>query len=353
LSQQRVDVIYKAEAMALQSAKKVGPAYRTTSGDALSRGGDTSTVTHKQTVASVPMSDTKKAVARSASRETTSDREPYSAGTWLFSTLVCALILYAWKARHSGDITPKVGLGYALGIVGSLMMLALLLYPLRKTWKRLSRSGSMQAWFTLHMMFGVLGPALVIVHSNFGLESTNATVAMVVMLLVVASGIFGRYIYSQVHIGMSGKRAEVSELLSDANAMRAAFGDDMQHAPEIETELKLYEETARAYRMSTLGSFRATLFLGFRSRKSHRFVRHEAQAIISARALREHWDRDTHRERLRAALSHFDAYFAAVRHAAGLHFFERLFRFWHVFHMPLFLLLIMVAIGHVVAVHLY
>jgi uncharacterized membrane protein len=336
--------------MATQSVRKINPAYHTMGDDALRPAREKSEVTHKQSSEPTSMPQ---AAAGAPSPKTTAERGQYSAGTWLFSTLVFILIVYAWKARHSGDLTPKVGLGYALGIVGSLMMLSLLLYPLRKTWKRLSRAGSMQAWFTLHMMLGVMGPALVIVHSNFTLDSKNATVAMVVMLLVVVSGIFGRYIYSQVHVGMSGKRTVLSELLSDADAMREAFGADMEHAPEIEVELKRYEDTARAYRLSTLGSFRATLFLGFHSRKSQRYVKSEAQAIISARALREHWDRDTHRERLSAALSHFDSYFETVRHAAGLHFFERLFRFWHVFHMPLFLLLIMVALGHVIAVHLY
>ncbi len=44
---------------------------------------------------------------------------------------------------------------------------------------------------------------------------------------------------------------------------------------------------------------------------------------------------------------------AAVRKAAAFAFYERLFALWHVLHLPLFILLILAAIIHVVAVHFY
>jgi hypothetical protein len=215
------------------------------------------------------------------------------------------------------------------------------------------RSGSVRQWFTIHMLLGVLGPTLIVIHSNFTLKSTNATVAMTIMLLVVASGLFGRYIYSQIHVGMSGKRSDLRGLLADVAAMREAFGVDMEHAPEIRSQLVTFEAQAKALRTSKFGSFRATVLLVPRSRRLQRQVKAEAQAIISARALREHWDAATHRRRVEAALAQLDVYISTVRRASSLHFFARLFRLWHVLHMPLFLLLIMVAIGHVIAVHLY
>ena len=193
------------------------------------------------------------------------------AGTWpvaelAFCSVVIASLGYAYWVRREGLLTPAAGIGYYLGIAGSLMMLSLLLYPLRKTWKVLQNAGSVHLWFNVHAAFGILGPALVIAHSNFELNSTNATVAMAIMLLVVASGVIGRYIYSLIHVGMSGKRAQLSELLDDADALRHAFGKDMQLAPEIEAELKAYEEEVLKSRKSALGSFAASLFVSARSR---------------------------------------------------------------------------------------
>ena len=39
--------------------------------------------------------------------------------------------------------------------------------------------------------------------------------------------------------------------------------------------------------------------------------------------------------------------------AAEFSFYERIFRMWHILHMPLFCLLIATGIAHIVAVHLY
>jgi hypothetical protein len=42
-----------------------------------------------------------------------------------------------------------------------------------------------------------------------------------------------------------------------------------------------------------------------------------------------------------------------MRQVAQLSVYERFFSLWHLFHMPLFLLLIVSAIAHVIAVHMY
>ena len=48
------------------------------------------------------------------------------------------------------------------------------------------------------MVLGILGPTLIILHSNFKIGSLNSRLALFTMLVVVASGIVGRYLYSQV-----------------------------------------------------------------------------------------------------------------------------------------------------------
>ncbi len=272
---------------------------------------------------------------------------------FLFAAAVVAVVGYAWSERLEGEITPKSGAGYMLGICGSLMMLSLLLYPLRKYWKPLQRLGSVPAWFRTHMALGILGPALVAIHSNFSLESQNATVATTIMLLVVLSGIVGRYIYAHVYVVATGQRLEVKQLIQDAETLRAAFGSNLEYAPDIEVMLASFEQQATAMRKSTLGSLKATLLLPGLARACQKTVREEAEAIVSARALRENWPVFVYEQRISEVHRHFDAYFHTVQQAASLHFFARLFRLWHIFHLPLFLMLILAAVGHVIAVHLY
>jgi hypothetical protein len=42
-----------------------------------------------------------------------------------------------------------------------------------------------------------------------------------------------------------------------------------------------------------------------------------------------------------------------MRQVAQLSFYERVFSMWHVFHMPLFILMVISALVHVLAVHMY
>ena len=346
--------------MARRPVAQSARSYGTSSPDALAAPAGSRAAIHNQ-VAPAPASGPPRPQTKAAARPapavpkdiTPKPAKTWPLGTWLLCAAVAGLLVWSRHANEEGDLTPAEGLGYWLGITGAVMMLSLLLYPVRKHWKALNSFGSVRLWFNTHMVLGILGPALILAHSGFELRSTNATVAMTMMALVVLSGIVGRYIYSRVHSGMSGKKAELSELLADADALRKAFGEDMRHAPEIEAELAAFEAEAAALRKSAYGSLHAALFLGAKSRATQRHLRGEAIAIISARALRERWDTGTLEANTDAVIAHLDAYFATVRRASTLHVFERVFRLWHFLHLPLFLLLIFAAVAHIIAVHLY
>src|SRR5579862_1067 len=46
----------------------------------------------------------------------------------IFSVGIAALMLIGWLGRDDNGLTPKSGLGYWLGIAGSVLMLLLLVY---------------------------------------------------------------------------------------------------------------------------------------------------------------------------------------------------------------------------------
>ena len=59
-------------------------------------------------------------------------------------------------------------------------------------------------------------------------------------------------------------------------------------------------------------------------------------------------------DRLReTAIGYIDDRLAATRRVVEFGAFERLFSLWHALHMPLFLMLIVAGIVHVIAVHVY
>ena len=134
---------------------------------------------------------------------------PFSA--LFIASLAIALGAGAWVAGTLRLYSPGSDLGFALGVTGTLMMAALLTYPLRKRLRLLRRAGDLRHWFRVHMFLGVAGPVLVMYHSTLRASSLNAAVALYSMLLVAASGIVGRFIYTRIHHGLYGRRATLQE----------------------------------------------------------------------------------------------------------------------------------------------
>jgi hypothetical protein len=108
---------------------------------------------------------------------------------------------------------PAAGglLGHALGIVGLTMMLMTeTLYSLRKRAMRRPR-GSMRSWLRFHIFTGIVGPYLVVLHSAWSFNGlAGALTAMTVV--VVASGFVGRYIYTAVPRTADGVVIEAQDL---------------------------------------------------------------------------------------------------------------------------------------------
>ena len=90
---------------------------------------------------------------------------PFAVGSTL-----AAIAAIGWLNRAEGYLAPDSGTGYWLGIVGSILMLLLLLYPLRKRIRATGLLGSVALWFRLHMMLGLVGPMLILFHANFQMD---------------------------------------------------------------------------------------------------------------------------------------------------------------------------------------
>jgi hypothetical protein len=245
-------------------------------------------------------------------------------------------------------INPQYGFGYALGIIGGSMMLALLIYPLRKRKPSLAFLGSIRAWFRIHMVLGVVGPLAILYHSNFSLGATNSNVALACMLIVAGSGLVGRYLYARIHHGLYGRRASLRELTRDAERLRQHSGE-LQLLPGLMGEI---EKAERHIGEPSIMLIRPLLAAWRQRREVHRMKRLTRHAVGIAAA------RSTvvaeQRERLtRAAHRYIEARLVAARRVAEFESSERLFSAWHVLHMPLFLMLVVVGIVHVFAVHMY
>ena len=293
-------------------------------------------------------------LAEATARSKTDLSSPLPSLTPIFFGCVVLAGLYAsWSQRNEGHLTPETGAGYWLGVSGGLIILTLLIYPLRKRLRALRALGRVPALFRMHMILGIIGPSLIIVHSNWNLSSLNASAAMIVMLTVVASGIIGRYLYSKVHRGLYGRRAEARDILADASILKRSLGENIPQTAQVIEELQAFEAYVLAPRPGILLQSYVFLTLGIRQALLRNRLMRVTKATISAEGERRGWSRKARRKRAALVKEHLGLYFAATMKAARLGVYERLFALWHVLHMPLFFLLIAAAIVHVIAVHLY
>jgi hypothetical protein len=267
--------------------------------------------------------------------------------------LIGVFLVAGWLVRDLGLVTPKYGTGYWLGIIGGSLMLSLLLYPLRKRIRFLHRLGSTRRWFRMHMILGLLGPLLVLYHCNFQLGSFNSRVALYCMLLVAISGIVGRHFYAAIHRGLYGRKLTLAELQKDLADSAEKSQGLVTLMPRLVAKLdRLCEELQGDKVTNSLGVRRSLRWLFI-----HPFTRLSllwtARRELRLAAVRfEVVARD--RKRLRRTTSRFvRSYTELMTRVARFTVYERLFAIWHVLHLPIFFVMVLSALVHVLAVHMY
>ncbi len=127
--------------------------------------------------------------------------------------ILAATGLYAAVAGKSGIPQPGSGFGIALATGGLLLMLsAETLYSIRKRLRGF-HWGRMENWLHAHVVAGLLGSYLAALHSG-GKMHGLAGVLLGVTIVIVLSGLVGRYIYTAVPRNLDGVFLSASDLLS-------------------------------------------------------------------------------------------------------------------------------------------
>lgn len=251
-------------------------------------------------------------------------------------------VAVAWGIARQGWFRSGDPLSYRIALVGGLMMVLVFLYPLRKHVRALDRFGATRWWLWGHIALGLGGPWLILVHSTFHIGSTNAGVALWSMVIVVASGVIGRFLHARVHRGLHGELTTLTELRRRAGLVEADAVGRLHFAPGVARRLVGFEQRELAARGGLPDMFRRLTWLpverallGWRCRRA------------LDRALPG--DPDTARRARRLV----DRYLGAVQRVSQFTAYERVFALWHVAHVPFVVLLVVSAVGHVVAVHAY
>jgi len=266
-------------------------------------------------------------------------------------TWAAVMIVIGWLVPTERFIGPTSGTGYALGIVGGSLMLVLLLYPLRKKARWLAKAGSVQSWFQVHILFGVVGPICVLYHANFSFGAANSNVALWLMLAILGSGLLGRYFYSKIHDGLSGHETDYAELKANAERLRTVT-PSVTFMPELLTRLAAEEQRLLQDSVRCPVLVRP-FYIAWRSLLARlRLNRHVKRAMAAAST--QSALIDAHRARLQqTAFAYIDRRMSATQSVAEYQSYANLFSWWHLLHLPLYLMMLVAGIVHVIAVHAY
>lgn len=262
-------------------------------------------------------------------------------------------VTLAWVLTRALGFSASSPAGYWLGVVGGCAMLVVFLYPMRKRLAFMRSWGATKPWFIAHMICGIVGPLVVLVHCGFQIGSVNAGVALTCTLLVAASGIIGRFVYIRIHHGLSGAHWTLAELKAAIGMSDAQVRSRLAFAPGVEQ--RLHDLHASLAREESGALARIGAFIGAPLRASvvRAQCRRELMIVLKARAAAAGWDRSQYRRAYAKSMQLVDGYVDAVQRAAQLRAYERIFSWWHILHVPLVWLLVLSAIAHVVAVHAY
>jgi hypothetical protein len=123
--------------------------------------------------------------------------------------------------------------GHGLGIIGSILMILNFMYSWRKRYEFQEKLGSLKLWLEFHMFVGLFGATLVVYHSAFKFQGVIATVCFFSMVVVVVTGIIGRYLYVQIPRHINGTEFNLAELDERQKQLTAILHEETGHDPEI------------------------------------------------------------------------------------------------------------------------
>ncbi len=241
---------------------------------------------------------------------------------------------YHAMLRSSGSI------GQSAGIIAFLIFIFLWLYPLRKKWKALAFTGPVGKWLDVHVTAALGLPLLLAIHAAWrsggviGL-GTDA------MLVVCASGVIGRYLYTRIPRAKSGVELTRDEVASERKSLIASI------AESTGLDSALVEQTLAVNAPSgdgggVLGILKRLVTDDFARWRRTRELRSAFKELAGARRI------DSGAlSRVVALASREIALEQQTRMLAAT---QRVFRYWHVAHKPFAITALVAVAIHVVVV---
>ena len=232
-------------------------------------------------------------------------------------------------------LKPSGALGHGLGIIGTLMMIVgVSVYMIRKRYRRFFNIGYLKHWLEFHIFLCSVGPVLVLYHTAFKFGGI-VSVSFWSMVLVVLSGVVGRFIYLQIPRTIHGQEISINELNSIkeklAIKIRSVLSEDSSTLSEFEKISSA--DRYKSFKLLTAAGFFVRDY--FDIKRVMKLLRMRIKLLGIGKSEKD--------ELIRAARSEI----VIARRIALLRTFQKLFQWWHIFHLPFAITMFVIMVIHV------
>ncbi|RKY91601.1 MAG: hypothetical protein DRQ13_11275 [Ignavibacteriae bacterium] len=232
-------------------------------------------------------------------------------------------------------LKPSGDWGHGFGIIGTLMMiLGVSIYMIRKRVKWFFNFGFLKHWLEFHIFLCTVGPMLVLYHTAFKFGGI-VSVSFWSMVLVVLSGVIGRFIYVQIPRTIQGQEMGINAM----NDMRENLASKVTEAVDFDgktlDEFKVITSTERYREFSII---KALLFIPndyFKIRSILRKIKKDLKFAGLPKIVRKNIIKSAKNE------------IVLARRIGLLRTFHKLFRYWHIAHLPFAITMFVIMLFHV------
>lgn len=236
-------------------------------------------------------------------------------------------------------LKPTGGVGHMYGIVGTAMMaIGVTVYSLRRRLGVLAGAGKLSTWLQVHIFLCTLGPYLVLLHTTLKLGGI-VSIAFWSMAIVVFSGVFGRYVYAQIPHGVEGNIRDLKDLAQEGARLELVLREHHTIVESGSASLLAVPITPEPR-----GAIHA-LALSFSGSLADRVHLRRARSLL---------DVDNVPRRMQKEILGLIKQRRRLLRAGTLaRSFRRMFGYWHLLHLPLAILLLIVTVLHVGVAYLF
>lgn len=231
------------------------------------------------------------------------------------------------------SLKPSGTYSHGLGIIGATMIIVgVSTYSSRKRIRALWDLGKLSRWLEFHIFLCLLGPTLIIYHTTFKAGGV-AAISLWTMLSVAASGIVGRYLYSQIPRSLGGSELTLEQVNAELKRLSESLSTSEIGSRVAVKIIRSFESLPRPENLAaTVKAFFQLSMLRLTMRRSVRqMVRESVRSRVAVREL----------EKSAGVFAAFFQKALVVQQA------EKIFHYWHAVHLPFTVIMFITLAAHV------